>query len=74
MNRPEIELTVDVAELAVILKKSPWTVRKLARNGDIPAFKVGKDWRFYPSEVRAHLTRPRTWNQSAQSRGRKRIA
>jgi len=68
------EPTADVLEMAAILKKSPWTVRKMARNKEIPAFKVGKDWRFYPSDVRAHLTRPRKWNQSNQSRGRKRAA
>lgn len=70
----EIEQTVGVEAMAAILQKSPFTTRKLARNGDIPAFKLGCEWRFYPSDVRAHLTRPRTWNQSNQSRGRKRSA
>ena len=70
----EVERTVDVPQMAAILQRSEWTVRKLARNGDIPAFKVGHDWRFYPSDVRAHLTQPRRWVQSNQSRGRKRAS
>ncbi len=28
------------------------TVRRLARRGDIPSFKVGKDWRFRESELK----------------------
>ena len=34
------------AEAAKLLKVSPSTVQKLAREGSLPAFKVGKQWRF----------------------------
>ena len=68
------EEMVDSVEMGRLLKKSAFTVRKMARNGDIPAHKLGGTWRFYPSEVREHNTRPATWNQSPQSRGRKRVA
>ena len=34
------------AEAAKLLKVSPGTVQKLAREGSLAAFKVGKQWRF----------------------------
>lgn len=39
-------------EAAAFLKVHVETIRRLARRGDIPAFKVGKDWRFYKAELR----------------------
>ena len=38
-------------ELAAYLKVSERTVLDLARSGKIPHHKVGKQWRFDPSEV-----------------------
>jgi excisionase family DNA binding protein len=32
-------------EVAELLKLHPLTVRRLAREGEIPAFKVGRQWR-----------------------------
>ena len=34
------------AEVAEYFKVGPITIYKLARNGEIPAIKVGSDWRF----------------------------
>ena len=34
-------------EAAAFLCAHVETVRRLARRGEIPSFKVGKDWRFY---------------------------
>ena len=33
-------------EVSEFLKLHPFTVNKLAREGKIPAFKIGADWRF----------------------------
>ena len=72
------EHPVDVAALAVELGFSEYTIREMARTKAIPGHKpTGKPrgpWRFYPSEVREHLTQKPGWNQSNQSRGRKRAA
>lgn len=38
--------TLTIREAAAFLGAHPQTVRKLARRGGIPAFKVGQDWRF----------------------------
>jgi excisionase family DNA binding protein len=35
-----------VGELAVYLNVHPGTVYRLAKRGDLPGFKLGKDWRF----------------------------
>ncbi len=69
------ECAVDLADMARILGVSTDTVYRMVRTGDIPGFKVGGVWRFFPSEVRAHLNRPKDpWAQSARSRARKRVA
>ncbi len=52
------ERAVSVAELAVLLRVSRSTVYIKANSGDIPGFRVGSAWRFYPSVVDAHLNRP----------------
>lgn len=70
----EHEAAVDVAEMARILRVSTDTVYRKVRTGDIPGFKLGGLWRFFPSEVNAYLERPRDpWQQSSRSRARKRI-
>lgn len=40
-----------VKEVAKDLKVHPLTISRLAREGKIPAFKVGKQWRFDRKEM-----------------------
>ena len=40
-----------VDELSKILRLHPRTIRRLAINGDIPAFKVGHQWRFDVNKI-----------------------
>lgn len=51
------------------------TVCRMAKRGDIPGVKLGRDWRFDPTEVDAHLksTVVDPWVQSNRSRGRRRV-
>lgn len=68
---------VTAVELADILRVSPQTVWRMARQKEIPAMKIGRSYRFYPSEVRFKLANPATppsWSQSARSTSRKRAA
>ena len=44
----EILTTKDVAEY---LRVHPLTVHKYAREGKIPAFKIGTDWRFHKKYI-----------------------
>ena len=51
---------MDVAEVATLLKKSPYTVRKMARLGALPgARKVGRDWRFNGDRIRRFAGEPK---------------
>lgn len=70
------EAAVGVAEIAVMLKASPTKIYEMVRRGDLPGFKLGGTWRFFPSEVKAHVRAPKTdpWAQSARSRARRRVA
>lgn len=43
-------------EAAQMLGVAAPIVRKLARSGEIPAYKFGKLWRFDPKELREHCT------------------
>jgi len=43
--------TFTVEELATYLKLHAYTIRRLARNGKIPSFKAGGQWRFDKSEI-----------------------
>lgn len=43
LNKPDPIMTID--EVAEYLDLHPLTVRRLARDGEIPAFKVGRQWR-----------------------------
>jgi len=41
--------------MAEMLRVSYETMIRFARDGTVPAFKVGWQWRFFPSKVIAHL-------------------
>ncbi len=45
--------TYTVEEVAQTLKLHPYTIRRLSREGKIPAFKFGGQWRFRKSEIEA---------------------
>jgi excisionase family DNA binding protein len=40
-----------VAEVAAFLRVNRSTIYKLIRRGELPAFKVGSDWRFNRSQI-----------------------
>ena len=40
-----------INDTAQFMSLEPDTVRKMARDGRIPAFKLGRVWRFYPDKV-----------------------
>lgn len=42
--------TYTVEEVAEALKLHPYTIRRLSREGKIPAFKFGGQWRFDKKE------------------------
>ena len=47
----KIPETYTVDEVAEALKIHPYTVRRLVREGKIPAFKIGGQWRFNKNQI-----------------------
>jgi excisionase family DNA binding protein len=43
--------TFTVEEIAKYLKLHEYTIRRLARDGKIPSFKAGGQWRFDKAEI-----------------------
>lgn len=50
-NMTSILSTYTVDEVAKALKLNPYTVRRLVREGKIPGFKIGGQWRFRKEEI-----------------------
>lgn len=62
------EEAVGIPEIARMLKVSRDTVYRLAGSGRIPGFKVGGQWRFFPSKIRDYLSSPKDpWVQPARA-------
>ena len=61
-------------EVLEILKLSPGTLRKLVKNGEIPATKLGKQCRLLGSELLRTLESGRKRGRSAEERDRMREA
>ena len=62
------EHAVDIRGIADILGISTDTAYRKANLGQIPGFRVGRSWRFFPSVVRAELSKPRDpWAYSARA-------
>jgi excisionase family DNA binding protein len=49
-NMPMNEV-LTVAEVAAFLRVNRSTIYKLIRRGELPAFKVGSDWRFNRAQI-----------------------
>ncbi len=57
MQKPSTEL-LTVAELGEYLHCHRSTIYRLLRKGQLPGFKLGKDWRFSLEEIDAWRLRP----------------
>ncbi len=58
-KKKEILTTKDVAEY---LNIHPLTVHRYAREGKIPAFKIGTDWRFHKKYLEKWIKQKLTYN------------
>lgn len=61
----EIWTTKEVAEY---LNIHPLTVHKYAREGKIPAFKIGTDWRFHKKYIERWIKEKSTYNLEGKER------
>ncbi len=55
-------------EVAYYLNIHPLTVHKYAREGKIPAFKIGTDWRFHKKYIEKWIKEKLEYNISGKDR------
>lgn len=73
MSSHDIESAATVDDIAKLLSVSKGKVYRMAQAGEIPAFKVGRERRFFSAKVIAHLEAPKDpLAQSARSLARRR--
>jgi excisionase family DNA binding protein len=53
--------TYTVDEVARALKLHPYTIRRLSREGKIPAFKFGGQWRFNKEEIQKWMKEKKSY-------------
>ena len=51
MNGKDLPVMLTISEVAEYLKLHELTVRRLAREGELPAFKVGRQWRIQRAKL-----------------------
>ena len=68
------EIPVKLPEMARRLNASPEKVYRMAQRGEIPAFKLGREWRFFPSKVIASLEEVSACTSESGSPGQRRYA
>ena len=54
-SQPVFEPVLDSEEAAALLHIHPKTLQRLARNGELPGFRIGKLWGFRASALNAWL-------------------
>lgn len=59
---------MNTKQVADFLKLHPFTVNKLAREGKIPAFKIGADWRFYKKHIERWIQEKVAYYQQGKDR------
>ena len=57
VSEEPIEEPVGAEEVAKMLGVTPRTVTRLAERGEIPGFRVGKLWKFRPSDIKQYIER-----------------
>jgi len=55
-------------EVAEYLNIHPLTVHKYAREGKIPAFKIGTDWRFHKKYIQRWIKEKSVYNPAEKER------
>lgn len=61
---------LNTKEVSQYLKLHPFTVNKLAREGKIPAFKIGADWRFDKRLIERWIHDKIAYHQAGKDRRR----
>ena len=68
--KPKEKEIMTAKEVADYLKLHPLTVHKYAREGKIPAFKIGTDWRFHKKYIERWIREKVAYNLNGKERRR----
>jgi excisionase family DNA binding protein len=64
----ELESCLTTDEVLAYLKVTPRTIYRLIRSGELPAMRVGRQWRFRRADLDAWLARQAHLGQSRSER------
>jgi excisionase family DNA binding protein len=74
MENPQFEPLIGDAAAALFLGGlHPKTVQRMARRGDLPAYRIGKYWRYKASELTSWLVLHSTCQNHSPAQTRKEI-
>jgi PTS system nitrogen regulatory IIA component len=65
---PKNKEILTAKEVAEYLNIHPLTVHKYAREGKIPAFKIGTDWRFHKKYIERWIKEKSVYNLESKER------
>ena len=65
---PKYKEILTAKEVAEYLNIHPLTVHKYAREGKIPAFKIGMDWRFHRKFIERWIKEKSAYNSEGKER------
>ena len=57
---PDFQSFLTTDEVLTYLRITPRTIYRLIRNGELPAMRIGRQWRFRRADLDAWLERQRT--------------
>ena len=61
----EFEVFLTTEEVLTYLKITPRTIYRLIRNGELPAVRIGRQWRFRRADLDRWLERQRAFSSAA---------
>jgi excisionase family DNA binding protein len=64
---PDFHSFLTTEEVLAYLKITPRTIYRLIRNGELPAVRIGRQWRFRRTDLDAWVERQRSFTAAAQS-------
>jgi excisionase family DNA binding protein len=66
-NRKDVVACLTTEEVLAYLNVTPRTIYRLIRTGELPAIRIGRQWRFRRSDLDAFVDRQRAVSVSAAS-------
>lgn len=70
VNMAKVNEIMTAKEVADYLHLHPLTVHRYAREGKIPAFKIGTDWRFHKQHIERWIQEKVEYNNRGKERRR----